>query len=103
MSPLRIRVRVLGAFELDRPTLHWLTVPGHPADAQSKSQSYVYISISIYTCHICIYIYMATPHELPTLVLYRKYRIKQLFPQVRIPYLSKTAQNQTHISRESAR
>ena len=29
--------------------------------------------------------------------------VNQLFPQVRIPYLSKTAQNQTHISRESTR
>ena len=29
--------------------------------------------------------------------------VNQLFPQVRIPSLSKTAQNQTHISRESTR
>ena len=69
------------------------------------TQSHVlYIDIYIYIYYIYIFIFgNPAPHELPTLVLCRKNVVNQLFTQVRIPYLSKTAQNQTHISRESTR
>ena len=55
---------------------------------------YIYIYIYVYVYHVYIYIYIYicvcvcfytcvciyTPHELPTVVLYRKYRIKPAFP-----------------------
>ena len=41
---------------------------------------YIYIYIYIYIHIMYIYIYMVTPHELPTLVLYRRYRVKTAVP-----------------------
>ena len=48
-----------------------------------------------------IYIYMVTPpHELPTLVLYRKYRVKTAFPAGPDSVSLKNYRKQTQISRE---
>ena len=45
--------------------------------------------------------YMVTPpQELPTLVLYRKYRVKLAFPEGQDSVSLKDCRNQTHISRE---
>ena len=67
------------------------------------TQSHVlYIDIYIY---IYIYLYLVTPPPMnyrPSFCVVKTV-VNQLFTQVRIPYLSKTAQNQTHISRESTR
>ena len=56
---------------------------------------YVYMYICIYVC-----IYMVTPHELPTLVLYRKYRVKTAFPAGPDSVSLKNYRKQTQISRE---
>ena len=45
---------------------------------------YLYIYIYIYV------IWMVTPQELPTLVLFRSYRVKPALPAARILYLSIT-------------
>ena len=50
--------------------------------------------------YIYIYIYMVTPHELPTLVLYRKYRVKPAFPAGPDSVSLKDYRKQTQISRE---
>ena len=53
----------------------------------------------IYIC-IYIYIYGKPPHELPTLVLYRKYRVKPAFPAGPDSVSLKDYRKQTQISRE---
>ena len=68
---------------------------------------YMYICIYVYM-YICIYVYMymyiyiygTPPQELPTLVLYRKYRVKPAFPEGQDSVSLKDYRNQTHISRE---
>ena len=51
--------------------------------------------------HIYIYIHMVTPpHELPTPVLYRKYRVKPAFPAGPDSVSLKDYRKQTQISRE---
>ena len=47
-----------------------------------------------------IYIYGNPPHELPTLVLYRKYRVKTTFPAGPDSVSLKNYRKQTQISRE---
>ena len=62
--------------------------------SSSYTHTYIYI-------HIYIYIYMVTPpHELPTLVLYRKYRVKTAFPAGPDSVSLKNYRKQTQISRE---
>ena len=55
----------------------------------------IYIYIYIY-----VYIYMVTPHELPTLVLYRRYRVKTAVPAGLDSVSLKNYRKQTQISRE---
>ena len=57
--------------------------------------------LSVYM-YIYIYTY-GNPHELPTLLLYGKYRVKSAFPASPDSVSLKDCQNQTHISVESAR
>ena len=58
---------------------------------------YIYVCVYIYI----LYIYMVTPpHELPTLVLYRKYRVKTAFPAGPDSVSLKKYRKQTQISRE---
>ena len=64
----------------------------------------MYVCVCVYT-YMCIYtyIYMVTPpppHELPTLVLYRKYRAKTAFPAGPDSVSLKNYRKQTQISRE---
>ena len=72
-------------------------------------RTYINTYIQIHACmHACIhtyvhiYIYMVTPspHELPTLVLYRKYRVKTAFPAGPDSVSLKNYRKQTQISRE---
>ena len=49
---------------------------------------------------IYIYMYMVTPHELPTLVLYRKCRVKPAVPAGLDSVSLKDCRKQTQISRE---
>ena len=54
-----------------------------------------------YGMYVYIYIYILTPpHELPTLVLYRKYRVKTAFPAGPDSVSLKNYRKQTQISRE---
>ena len=50
--------------------------------------------------YIYVYIYMVTPHGLPTLVLYRRYRVKTAFPAGLDSVSLKNYRKQTQISRE---
>ena len=68
---------------------------------------YIYIYIHAHTpthiIYIYIYIYGQSPHELPTLVLCRKNRVKPAFPVGPDSVSLKVCQDQTHIARERAR
>ena len=69
---------------------------------------YIHTPLGMYACmYVCmvlyvyVYIYMVTPpHELPTLVLYRKYRVKTAFPAGPNSVSLKNYRKQTQISRE---
>ena len=76
-SPLRFPCQVAG----DRPS--------NPYRLCCACDMYVYI-----------YIYGNPPHELPTLVLYRKYRVKTAFSAGPDSVSLKTYRKQTQISRE---
>ena len=63
-------------------------------------QTTQYTHIHIYIYMFYIYIYGNPPHELPTLVLYRKYRVKTAFPAGPDSVSLKNYRKQTQISRE---
>ena len=64
---------------------------------------HIYVHTYIWCVYIYIYTYMVPtppPHELPTLVLYRNYRVKPAFPAGPDSVSLEDCQNPTHMSRE---
>ena len=59
-----------------------------------------YVDVCVYNIYIYIYIYICgrPPHELPTLVLHLKYRVKPAFP-ARILYLERLPKPNPHLNR----
>ena len=77
--------------------LHGLT---RPRLSHEEKRGWVHGLRTLWYVCMYIYIYINPPHELPTLVLYRKYRVKTAFPAGPDSVSLKNYRKQTQISRE---